>query len=177
MHRRVDGRHVEVTCGRGRRGQSSFPHPDRAGAEWGPRPEKVKAASGPCQAPGRGGLGGLGSGWGSWEVELQPGSLQGRPLRRSRGAGLQNLPPLAFTVVARCFTATEKHSRLALSVREDGPFPPPPHPEPRADCPSAEVRNRGSPLCGGREPIRLHVQKPRLPRGINRVEQEAEKWM
>lgn len=47
----------------------------------------------------------------------------------------------------------------------------------RTDCPSAEARSRRSPLCGGREPIRLHVRRPRLPRGINRVEQEAEKWM
>lgn len=47
----------------------------------------------------------------------------------------------------------------------------------RTDCPSAEARSRRSPLCSGREPIRLHVRRPRLPRGINRVEQEAEKWM
>lgn len=179
MHRRVDGRHVEVTCGRGRRGQSSFAHPDRAGAEWGPRPEKVKAASGPCQAPGRGGPGGPGVGVGQLGggTSATAHSKDARSAVRGARACKTFLP-----VRSSLWHAVSRRQRSTLGsrspcVRTARSHLPRILNRERTDCPSAEARSRRSPLCGGREPIRLHVQKPRLPRGINRVEQEAEKWM
>lgn len=178
MHRRVDGRHVEVTCGRGRRGQSSFPHPDRAGAEWGPRPEKVKAASGPCQAPGRGAWGAWGGGGaaGRWNFS-QAHSKDARSAVRGARACKAFLPvrsPLWHAVSRRQRSTLGSRSPCVKTARSHLPRI---LNRERTDCPSAEARSRRSPLCGGREPIRLYVQKPRLPRGINRVEQEAEKWM
>lgn len=133
MHRRVDGRHVEVTVD----GDGGDNRPFHIQIEQvqsgvrGPRKSRQLLVLARPRAGGAWGAWGQGGAAGRWN--FSHGSLQGHPLRRSRGAGLQNLPPRAFTVVARCFTAMEKHSRLALSVREDGPFPPPPHPEPRAD--------------------------------------------
>lgn len=178
MHRRVDGRHVEVTVD----GDGGDNRPFHIQIEQvqsgvrGPRKSRQLLVLARPRAGGAWGAWGRGGAAGRWNFS-QAHSKDARSAVRGARACKTFLPvrsPLWHAVSRRQRSTLGSRSPCVRTARSHLP-----HilNRERTDCPSAEARSRRSPLCGGREPICLHVRRPRLPRGINRVEQEAEKWM